>query len=295
VSAGAANEADAARFWQHRERLFGVAYRMLGSAAEAEDVVQDAFLRWHGRAEAIEQDEAWLVTAVTRLCLDRLKSARHTRETYVGPWLPEPVPTGGDEPDPESISLAFLLVLERLTPSERAAWILRVVFDRGYGEVASVLGKSEVAVRQLVSRAKARLAEARPRFAPTPARHEELLLAFFGACYAGDVDALAALLAEDAEVITDGGGVVRAARNVVRGRRNVARLLIGLAGRGDGRFDSIEVRTVNGWPSVLAYRDGALVVLASIETDGELVRAVHSVLNPEKLRAFGAVRGAADA
>ena len=274
-------------FAAHRERLFALAYRMLGSAAEAEDVLQDAWLRWQG-AQSIESPGAWLTTVTTRLCLDHLKSARVRREQYVGPWLPEPIATPvGDGVDPETISIAFLLVLERLSPSERAVYLLHKVFDLDYPEIAATLGKSEAAVRQLFHRAGAHLAHGRPRYAPTQEEHLRLLTSFLVAVQSGEFASVQALLAEDARAVTDGGGHARAALNVVAGRERVAKLFLGLVKKGDAGADARpELREVNGWPALMLWQGERLHSVVTIETDGQTIYAVHVVVNPEKLRAL---------
>jgi len=272
-------------FQAERARLFAIAYRMLGSAAEAEDVLQDAWLRWQAAdVAAIESAPAWLSTVVTRLSLDRLKSARRTREEYVGPWLPEPVRT--DEPvDPESISMAFLVLLERLSPVERAAYLLHEVFDYGHAEVAAMLGKEEAACRQIHHRAKERVRAGRPRFAPSRGEHERLLRAFAAALTRGDLGALEATLAADATLYADSGGKVpAAARRPVQGAHAIAQFFAGLVRKfppaADQRFDVIEV---NGWPALVGRRAGAANFVLSIEVDGDKIVAIRNVVNPDKL------------
>ena len=276
--------ADVAAFERERPRLRALAYRMLGSVAEAEDVVQDAWLRWNA-VDAAESARAYLTTIVTHLCLDQLKSARVRREQYVGPWLPEPIRTGDDEPDRESISLAFLLILERLSPIERAVLLLHRVFDHSHAEIARLVGKDEAAVRQVLHRASARVAAERPRFAPSAAEHARLLAGFLQACAAGDVAALGAMLADDAVAHTDGGGKVQAARRAVVGADAVARFFVGLGRKGDG-YDGLDVESaeLNGWPAAIVRRGGVVAYVVGIETDGATIVAVHVVSNPDKLR-----------
>jgi RNA polymerase sigma-70 factor (ECF subfamily) len=268
----------------HRKRLLSVAYRMLGSVSEAEDVVQDAWVRWQAAA-GVENAEAWLVTTVTRLCLDRLKSSRHQRETYVGPWLPEPLATTPEEVDPESLSVAFLILLERLTPLERAVYLLHRAFDYTHAEVAAILQQSEGSVRQSLHRAKAHVAEGRPRFAPSKDRHAELLRAFAAACRVGDLAALQSLLATDVKAWSDGGGKARAALNVVSGRLAVARFFAGL-GKTAPVDGPVEVRELNGLPSLVLWKDGQPSTVVGVETDGDLILAIHVVVNPDKLAAL---------
>ncbi len=269
-------------FLDQRPRLFALAYRMLGSAAEAEDVLQEAWLRWQA-ASGIDSPGAWLSTVVTRLCLDELKSARVRRETYTGPWLPEPVATSGDEVDSETVSTAFLLVLERLSPVERAVYLLHAVFDSSHAEIASVLGKDEVSVRQVFHRAKARVLSERPRFAPSRDAHARLLGSFVQACTVGDLEGLRALLAKDAIAWTDSGGKVRAARKPLVGSDAIARFFIGIARKGEVDGLEIALAEVNGWPALVSRREGIPVNVLGIETDGERIFAIHLVSNPEKL------------
>lgn len=277
-------------FEQHRARCFAIAYRMLGSAAEADDIVQEAWLRWQ-RAGQVEAPAAWLTTTVTRLCLDQLKSARARRELYVGPWLPEPIETPAEDgADPESISMAFLLLLERLSPAERAVYLLRKVFEVDFAEIAAALGKSEAAVRQLFHRSGEHLAASRPRYATSKEQHLRLLTGFMTAAQSGQVSQLEALLAQDARAWNDGGGRARAALNVVEGRTRVAKLFVGLVSKGDGADLRPEIREVNGWPALLLWRDAELVTALTIETDDDEIHAVHVVLNPDKLRSLTSSR-----
>lgn len=270
-------------FEAERAHLFAVAYRMMGSRAEAEDLVQSAWLRVMSTSpEQVDEPRAYLTTVVVRLALDALKSARVRREAYVGPWLPEPIQEGpAPERDPASISLAFLVLLEALSPLERAAFLLHEVFDWTAPEIGRLLGRDEVAVRQLVARARAHVREGAPRYAPSKAAHEQMLQGFLMTTATGDVNALAALLAENAKVISDGGGVVKAARKVVVGRMNAAKLMLGVLRH--GAPSAIEIREVNGWPSVVWKVDGVVAGVLSIETDGQTIHAIHLVNNPEKL------------
>ncbi len=269
-------------FGEQRPRLFALAYRMLGSAASAEDVLQEAWLRWR-KAEDVQAPAAWLSTVVTNLCLDELKSARARHEAYVGPWLPEPIPTASDEVDPESVSMAFLRVLERLTPVERAAYLLHAVFDQPHSEVASILGKDEATVRQIFHRAKTHVLAERPRFAPSKEAHARLLTSFVDACSRGDLSALQSLLARDATAWTDGGGKVRAALNPLYGSDAVSRFFVGVAKRDENRGLELAVVDLNGWPAVVARRGSTTTTTLSIETDGALIFSVDVVSNPDKL------------
>ena len=275
---------------EHRTRLFGLAYRMLGSRVEAEDVLQDAWLRI-AAIDDMREPGPYLTTVVTRLCLDRLRAARARREVYVGPWLPEPL-VSEDELPPDAaieladdISFALLLALERLTPFERAAFLLHDVFDASFAEVSSVLGKSEVACRQLASRA--RKAVRSERKVPTASReeHQRLLGSFFQAIATGDVAGLKAVLHEDVVMLTDGGGVKLAALNPIYGRDKVARFFIKIAAKSARQWDDFTSRsaTINGLPALLVYFDGELDQVQSIAVDAGKITAIYMVRNPEKL------------
>lgn len=279
---------DHAVFESHRALLFSIAYRMLGSVAEAEDLVQDVYLRAAGASD-VRDPKAFLVTATTRLSIDRLRSARRRRETYVGPWLPEPLLGEVDDPAEgaernESLSLAFLVLLESLTPAERAAFLLRDVFGFGYGEIAPAIDRTEAATRQLVHRARRALEARRPRFPVSAARHRELLGRFLDACAGGDVEGLAALLTEDAVAYTDGGGEAQAARRPVQGALLVARFLTGVARKAPPGTE-IEVLPVNGRDGVLLRVDGAAAAVIDLAADGDAIAAVYVVAAPSKLRA----------
>jgi RNA polymerase sigma-70 factor (ECF subfamily) len=262
---------------------------MLGSRSDAEDVVQDAYLRFAG-AQDVHNTEAFLVTVVTRLCLDRLKSARAQREVYVGPWLPEPVfDSDGLSPDAatelaDDLSFALLLALDRLSPLERAAFLLHDVFDRPFSEVANMLERSEAACRQLATRARRAVREQRPAPASPPDRHAELLTAFCAAAMSGDISALAMLLREDAIAITDGGGRKTAALNPIRGAQKIIRFLIGIAGKNAGCDIRIVPMTINGAAGALLYMDGELDHTLSVAIDGDKIAAIYLVRNPDKLR-----------
>ena len=274
---------NAEQFEPHRPRLMGIAYRMLGSVASAEDVVQETWVRWT-HADAVERPAAWLSTVCTRLCIDEARSARSRRETYVGPWLPEPWegidPEGWER---ESLTMAFLLLLQRLTAPQRAAWLLREVFEQDYAHVAQVLDTSEASCRQLVRRARTAIAEGRPRFEPDPERQAAVVGAFQAAAASGDLAALERVLAHDVVHTGDGGGRAGAARNPVHGRSAVARLVLGLLRKhlGDARM---EPAVLNGCPGVLVVDAGGGVVAAVVLeiADGH-VRAIRNVVNPEKL------------
>ena len=291
-------------FAEHRRLLFGVAYQMLGSVADAEDAVQDAWLRWSAAdRDDVADPRAWLVRTTTRLTLDRLTSARARRESYVGPWLPEPLltTTGEGAPDPadeavlgEQVSLALLVVLESLSPAERAVFVLREVFGLPGGEVARALGRSEAAVRQLGHRAREHVAARRPRFDADRQAHREVTERFLAACVGGDLDALLAALAPGAVLVTDGGGRTKAALRPITGADKVARFLTAVSGEGASLPGlRLELAEVNGLPGVAAWTDaGPFVGMSLVVADG-LVQQVLVVLNPDKLSGLGPVRGPA--
>jgi RNA polymerase sigma-70 factor, ECF subfamily len=271
-----------------RGRLFGLAYRMLGSRAEAEDIVQEAYVRWHevepGR---IENAEAWLVTTTSRLAIDRLRRLKTERETYVGPWLPEPIVAPGP-PDrdldlADDLSVAFLTLLERLAPEERAAFLLHDVFDVGYGEIASVIERSAAACRQVVHRARERVRGDRKRFDATESAKTALLQKFTAAVQARDEQALLALFAPDATWTADGGGKAPAAAQPIVGAERIARLLIGLREKFWTVDRTMDVTTINGEPGLCIRDRNRLTATMSIATDGERILAVYAVVNPEKL------------
>ncbi|MCO5996237.1 RNA polymerase sigma-70 factor [Actinoallomurus rhizosphaericola] len=278
-----------AEFTENRARLFGLAYRLLGEATEAEDVLQDAYLRWE-TSGPVDVPAAWLTTVVTNLCLSRLGSARARRERYVGPWLPEPVFTEDGRLGPletveqrESISLGVLMLLERLSPPERAAFVLREAFGYRHAEIADVLGVDEAHARQLYRRARAHVSEPRRRFAPSTAHREEIVLRFLAAATEGDLAGLEKLLAEDVVAWSDGGGKVTAARRPVVGPSQVARFFVGLAAQPRIAGMDIAIRTVNGEPALVLYEAGELCMIVSFDVAGDRVTAVNAVLNPDKL------------
>jgi len=297
----------AATFEPFRRRLLGLAYRMVGSMADAEDAVQETYLRWHGvDRDSVSDTRAFLTTITTRICLDMLTSARARREEYVGPWLPEPVvDTAALAPDSrtelaEDLSVALLLTLDRLSPLERAAFLLHDVFDFSFGEVASALERSEAACRQLASRARAHVRAARPRVASAPparsgeidARHAQLMSAFVAATGSGDLDALMQLLASDVRVVTDGGGKVAAALDVLDGADRVARFLVDVTRKRPGawwREDfTLRFATINGLPGVIVDAPQGAVQTAAFEIEGGVIRALYVVRNPDKLRHLAA-------
>lgn len=272
-----------------RPRLFSLAYRMLGTRADAEDVLQDAWLRWHRADRAgIDSAEAWLVTVVTRLAIDRLRAAKAEREAYVGWWLPEPL-VELDERTPEAaaelageLSVALLWVLERLAPEERAAFLLRQVFERDYAEIATLLDKSEAACRQLVHRAGERVQQARPRFEVSPDAHRRVVERFVQATRGGEREAMMAMLSDEVELLGDGGGKVPSFRHVLRGADRVTNLYWAMSKRLSGRVE-YRLATINGEAGVLRYVDGVLESAQAFVTDGDRVVAVYVVRNPDKL------------
>ncbi|MEX6634573.1 sigma-70 family RNA polymerase sigma factor [Hyphococcus lacteus] len=277
-------------FEQHRTYLFGVAYRMLGSVAEAEDLVQDSYLRWR-ESKNVENPRAYLSKIVSRLCLDRLKQARTKREIYVGPWLPEPIINRPDlvteEPEilAQDISYALMLALERLSPLERAAFLLHDVFDNGYDEIAEVLDRSEASCRQLATRARNHIRHERPRFTVEPKRSHEIANAFFDAMRSGDTDALSAVLAKDAVLHTDGGGKVSSALNIVYSAEKIVRFYAGLTRKsGDQRSTLLRRTRINGMPGeIVRANDGILQTNVVEITDGKIT-AIYITRNPDKLR-----------
>jgi RNA polymerase sigma-70 factor (ECF subfamily) len=281
-----------ATFEHHRSRLHGVAYRMLGSRSDAEDIVQDAYLRWHrAPTDEIRSPEAWLITTVTRLSIDRLRQAKTEREAYIGPWLPEPLMTSEAPPADvstelaSSLSVAFLVVLERLAPEERAAFLLHEVFDSGYDEIAQVLGKSEAACRQLVSRARKRVREERPRVKVSEAARATLLDRFVTAVMTQDKPALMNLLATDVTWVSDGGGKARAALKPVHGSEHVARFILGVFRHPAPAMDFRPV-AINGEAGLALYHEGNLISVVTIQTDGARILDFFCTLNPEKLGTF---------
>ena len=286
----------AVSFEPHRRRLLGLAYRMLGSVSEAEDAVQDAYLRWHAADRSTVSDtRAFLTTITTRICLDVLKSARARRETYVGPWLPEPVVDADAlAPDAqtelaEDLSIALLLALDRLSPLERAAFLLHDVFDCSFGEVATALGRSEAACRQLASRARLHVREARPsETSPLgdhseSSDHQQLVSAFVDAARSGDLQRLTGLLADDVRLTTDGGGKAAAALNVIEGADRTARFVIGAVRKGLPEGTVIRLTPINGLPGLIAHRPDGSVQSVAFEIADNRVRAIYTVSNPEKL------------
>ena len=287
----ASTERERRSFESHRRALTGLAYRMLGSRAEAEDVVQDAYLRWHAvDRDAVAEPRRYLGTVVTRLCLDRMKSARARREAYVGQWLPEPIVDETLDADAagdlaHDLSVALMLVLERLSPLERASFLLHDVFGLDFSEVARTLQRGEAACRQLAARARIHIEEARPRFPASREQGTRLAAAFAAATQRGDVAMLTKLLAEDAVLYSDGGGKRAAALKPINGADKILRFLAGIS-RKNPALSSMQARPamVNGLAGfVLREEDGAIDTLA-FEHDGSRIVAIYVVRNPEKLR-----------
>jgi RNA polymerase sigma-70 factor (ECF subfamily) len=288
----------AASFEPHRRRLLGLAYRMLGSMADAEDAVQDAYLRWHDvNRDHVLEPRAFLMTTTTRICLDMLTSARARREEYVGPWLPEPVlDTAALAPDSrtelaEDLSIALLLMLDRLSPLERAAFLLHDVFDFSFSEVGAALDRNEAACRQLASRARAHVREARPRGTAPAARsgeidpqHARLMAAFVNTIQSGDLDGLTKLLASDVRIVTDGGGKVPAALNVLDGADRAAPFLIGAARKGWRGDYTVRVAAINGLPGLIVDGPEGPIQTNAFEIEHGVIRALYVVRNPDKLR-----------
>jgi RNA polymerase sigma-70 factor (ECF subfamily) len=324
------SEAPEAEIYERtRPLLLAIAYRMLGSVSEAEDVVQEAFVRYHtaaARGEAVGSPKAYLATVTTRISIDQLRSARVRRERYVGQWLPEPLLTGlhgrpaawnallgdraksgwstgldgGSEVERyaelnESLSMAFLVVLERLSPVERAVFVLREVFEYTHAEIARIVGGSEANIRQIAVRARRHIDEGRPRFELDRSGHAQLAGRFFAALRDADVDGLLSTLAVDVTVIGDGGGLAPAAAQPVSGRERVVRLLLGLARLAARLGLELQEAEVNGGPGALAVdREGRLTSVLALDIAGGSVRAVRSVANPDKLRHLGPVVNAGD-
>jgi len=281
----------AATFEAERKRLTGVAYRMLGRWSEAEDAVQDAYLRWQAADhDGIEQPAAWLTTVVVRLCLDRLRRAKASREVYVGPWLPEPVltPEGGERRDEakesfaDDLSLGLMVVLERLGPEERAAFILREAFDSSYGDIASALGKNETAVRQLVSRARDRVRAERPRFRADASMHQRLLGQFTSAIAANDTAALLSIMTTDVQMVSDGGGKRPAALRVLNNPEEVAKVLLHI-GNVNGGVTKARILTLNGVPSLWFEDPKGYESVMQFDVAGDRIRSIYVVRNPDKL------------
>jgi RNA polymerase sigma-70 factor (ECF subfamily) len=279
-------------FEEYRYLLFSIAYRMLGSAMDAEDIVQEAYLRYQAAShQHIDSPKALLTTVVTRLCLDHLKSAKVQRETYVGPWLPEPVLTGGGSAlvsapaefsHHESISMAFLVLLESLTPVERAVFLLREVFDYDYAEIARIVNRQEAACRQLFSRARKHITDHQPRFKAAPEVHNRLVNTFMQAIEVGDLEGLTQMLAEEVSWWSDGGGKVKGITQPVYGRDAVIKLLNVFIRRRPSSF-TMEITEFNGETALILRMDGQFYGVAFIEIHDQQITSVRAVINPDKL------------
>jgi RNA polymerase sigma-70 factor (ECF subfamily) len=273
-------------FETYRPLLFSIAYRMLGSASEAEDMVQETYLRYRlAQAAEIRSLKPYLTTIITRLCLDELKSARVAREQYIGPWLPEPVLTGDAGAlleQRETISMAFLVLLEALTPPERAVFLLHEVFEYPYEEIAQIIGKNAAACRQLFHRAQVHIAEHRPRFAPSVEEQQELTARFLVACQSGNIQGLTEVLAQDVISWSDGGGQVSAALRPIYGQERVIRLVLGLLRKAPPTV-GVSVAEVNGAPALLTWEGNTLVNVVTFEIAERHIQHMRLVRNPEKL------------
>ena len=286
----AENSIRLATFDQYRSLLFSIAYRMLGSVADAEDMLQETFIRWQKSCEKkVSSPRAFLVTIISRLCINQLQSARVQREEYVGQWLPEPIVTDLAS-DPfgiirvdESLSMAFLVLLERLTPVERAVFLLREVFEYEYAEVASILGQNEANCRQILRRARQHVSAMRPRFVASEIKQSDLFERFLSAIRTGEMEGLVALLAEDVELHSDGGGKAIAVPNVVQGAPNVARGILGSLRKLVPENLVRRLALVNGEPGLVNYLDGKPHSVLTIQIAADRIQTIYIVTNPEKL------------
>jgi RNA polymerase sigma-70 factor (ECF subfamily) len=273
-------------FSAFRGLLFGIAYRITGSAMDAEDILQEAFLRWQN-ASQVEAPKAFLTKMITRMCIDHLRSAKVRREKYVGPWLPEPLIT--EHPIDtvelsESLSMAFMLLLENLSPTERAVFLLREVFDFAYDEIAEIIESNEVNCRQHFKRANDHIAAHKPRFKVAREKHFEILTKFSAAVSSGDLNGLVSMLAQDVALYSDGGGKVRAAIHPIYNAKNVARYLIGIQKKAPSGL-TFTFAEINGAIGVLCRSGDKIFMTVSIDTVDDIVRGVYLVLNPDKLGA----------
>ena len=278
---------DLKQFLAERRLLFAIAYRMLGSAADADDVLQDAFLRWAEYGKPVDSPRSFLTTTVVRLCLDQLGSARARRVDYVGPWLPEPLLASDAGPAEaaelaDSLSMAFLVLLEELAPAERAAFLLHDVFGYGYHEIAAMLGRREPATRQMIARARHRVGERRHRFDANPRQGQQLASQFLTACETGDLQALMSMLADDIVIWTDGGGKARAARNPIYGTSKAARFLIGIA-KDVPASAHISLTRLNGQPGAVITESGRVTAAIVLDILHHQVTGVRIIVNPDKL------------
>jgi RNA polymerase sigma-70 factor (ECF subfamily) len=284
-------DGQSADFEAQRPRLLRLAYRMLGSLAEAEDVVQDAWLRWSRVELSVDQPSAYLTRIVTRLCLDQMRSARVRRETYVGAWLPDPLvgSTEDDEEQADDITLTLMLALERLSPLERAAFLLHDVFGVALNDVAGTLDRDAAAVRQLASRARRHVQEAKPRFTVAQAEGERITRAFFAAARDGDVASLRTMLAEDVVLYSDGGGKVLAFHNPIHGIAKMLRLFAGIARKYASRPELLRVATIDGLPGYVSFDRGDLLQTTALDIRDGRIAAIYMTRNPDKLRHVAAL------
>ena len=291
IPSGASNDrGPLAAFDEHKGLLFSIAYRMLGSRADAEDLLQETFLRWQRASDtAIRDPRAFLVTVITRLCINQLQSARLRREQYFGQWLPEPLFTQPAAESPAmagidgSLSMAFLMLLERLTPIERAVFLLREVFEYEYSEVSAMLVRSEANCRQILKRAKQHVAEERPRFDSSPQEHERLLQKFLEATGRGDMQGLLALLSKDVVLYTDGGGKATAVPNPIYGPDHVARFFLAAPQKFMPKDIVRRFTEINGLPGIAVYHQGRVFGVLSLDVVDGQIRNIYIVRNPDKL------------
>jgi RNA polymerase sigma-70 factor (ECF subfamily) len=278
-----------ALFEEHRQLLFSIAYRMLGTVMDAQDMVQDTFIRWHESTECIQSPRAWLTTVLTRLCINHLGSARVKRETYVGSWLPEPLVEARDgQPEEaaelaDSLSLAFLVLLETLTPTERAVFILREVLGHEFSEVAAIVGKEEANCRQILTRARKHVHERRPRFDASPAQAEELMQRFLQAVTNGELENLIDLLAEDVVFVSDGGGKAKAFLKPVHGAEAIARPMINATRKFRTETQEIKHAMINGLPGFVTFEGTRAVRVMAFGILGGRIQSIFVISNPDKL------------
>ncbi|PTY08017.1 RNA polymerase sigma-70 factor [Opitutaceae bacterium EW11] len=292
MSDQAAHEEMDRLFREHRDYLFAIAYRMLGSVMDAEDLVQETFIRWQkAQPQDLRSDRAWLTTVITRLCINHLKSAQVMRKEYIGPWLPEPLVDDGADPNlSDSLSMAFLVVLENLSATERAVFLLREVFDYEFSEIARTVKKSPDNCRQILVRAKRQVAARQPRFENSPGQHEPLLDRFVQATAKGDVPGLMALLDEHAMLVTDGGGKARALLRPIAGSDGIARVLIGGIQKFAPAHRTYVRETVNGLPGLIGYDEGRPTTVIVFGILRDKIHSIQVVRNPDKLRSLAGRR-----
>ena len=274
-------------FNEHRDLLFAIAYRMTGSVMDSEDILQDSWMKWESLdISNVKRPQALLTTMVSRRCIDYLRSARVQRTEYVGPWLPEPLATENADDDlalSESLSLAFLMLLENLTPTERAIYLLREAFSLDYDEIAKVVDKSASNCRQILRRSREKLGKQQRRQKARKTEHESLLNNFMRVCATGNLDELASMMAEEIVLYSDGGGKVLAARRPLHGADSVARFLLGVAKKAPPGL-TVRIALLNGMPAILAVEDGKVISTMSLTDNNGKIEAIHIVRNPDKLR-----------